>query len=672
MQVARIVAGYSMGKADLLRRAMGKKKKEIIDAEKEPFLEGAVKQGYSRERAGEIFDILVPFADYGFNKSHAAAYSMLSFRTAYLKANFPAEFMAANLTNEIGRADKDKLGEYIEVARKMGIPIDPPDVNRSRKNFTVVDGRIVYGLKAIKGIGDIPAEEIIRGRQDGPYKGFMDFLNRVDIRTVGRKGIELLIQTGAFDTLGQSREILLGNLERAADYAQNIKDESKYGQSSLFGDTEEKLYPDFAFEPFPEKSREEKLRLEKELMGFYLSGHPLDAYREAWERYVRLDLGTLEGSAGGPCVLIGILRGIKAITSKGGRPMAFAALTDYRGEVDLVFFEDTWLRCRDSLEEEGALAVKGKLDTKRGKPAVQVEAVLAGEKLKIPELLESFCAQPLDKYRETWRQLVKLDLGNPGSGAEDEYTLVGTISSLRTIQDKNGKAMAFGSLRDFRGDIDLVFFGKTWENCRDKIAEGKPAALKGRLDKSREKPSFKVGSMLDLDRLERKAGKMAESNTEDGTAEGAPQNPAGGSAWNGGAWGAKAPAGGGIQGGAIPAQGGAGGTNGVLDGAAQDGAPPGGNGGPAGPAREPGAEGPRWRELHIRLDRSPGRRDEDLLPLRDRLIENPGPCQVFIHVPAPEGRETVIRTASQISSSAETSSVDALRRCRGVAEVWGE
>jgi DNA polymerase-3 subunit alpha len=648
MQVARIVAGYSMGKADLLRRAMGKKKKEIIDAEKEPFLTGAVKQGYSREKAGEIFDILVPFADYGFNKSHAAAYSMLSFRTAYLKANFPAEFMAANLTNEIGSADKDKLGEYIEVARKMGIPIDPPDINRSRKNFTVVDGRIVYGLKAIKGIGDIPAEEIIQGRKDGPYKDFMDFLNRVDIKTVGKKGVELLIQTGAFDTLGQSRETLLGNLERAVDYAQNIKDESKYGQSSLFGDTGEKLYPDFTFDPFPGKSREEKLRLEKELMGFYLSGHPLDNYREAWERCVHLDLGNLEGTAGGPCVLIGILKGLKPITSKGGKPMAFATLADYRGEVDLVFFEETWLRCRDSLGEEEIVALKGKLDTKRGKPAIQVEGVLAGEKLKIPELLESFCAQPLDKYRETWRQLVKLDLGNPGKEAEDEYTLVGIISSLRTIQDKNGKPMAFGSLQDFRGDIDLVFFGKTWENCRDKLPEGKPAALKGRLDKSREKPSFKVSSVLDLDRLDKKAGKMAEERTD--RTDGERKDGAEG-------WAGRGPA---------P-------QTALKQSGPQDGPPQ--NAGAQNTVRgAETADPPPWRELHIRLGKSPGRRDEDLLPLRDHLIENPGPCQVYIHVPAPgdQGQETVIRTASQISSSATTASVDALRRCLGVAEVWGE
>ncbi|MDR2020233.1 MAG: DNA polymerase III subunit alpha [Treponema sp.] len=629
MQVARIVAGYSMGKADLLRRAMGKKKKEIIDAEKAPFLEGAMKQGYSREKAGEIYDLLVPFADYGFNKSHAAAYSVLAYQTAYLKANFPAEFMAANLSNEIYSTDKDKLSACIDETGKMGLALDPPDINRSGKLFTVVDNRIVYGFLGIKGIGDRSAEEIVARRREGPYRDFMDFLNRVDIKTIGKKNMELLILTGAFDRLDRRRELLQGNLERAIDYAQNIKDESKYGQSSLFGDTEEKVYPDFVFDEFPEKSREEKLRIEKELTGFYLSGHPMDDCRELWEKYVRLDLGRAESASPGPCVLIGILKGLRAITSKSGRPMAFATLADYRGEIDLVFFEDVWVKNRDRFKENDIIALKGKLDTKRAKPAVHVETVLEAEKLKIPELVESFCVQPLDKYRETWRQFVKLDLGDMAKAPEDEYTLVGTVTNLRPIQDKNGKPMAFGSLQDYRGEIDLVFFGKVWESCRGKIAEGKPAALKGRLDKSREKPSFKVGSALDLERLGKKAEKMAENTTdtrvEEGNADRAPRAAAD----------------------RVPAS--------------------------APPPVEGEKSGREWRELHIRLDSAAARLDEDLLPLRDELMENPGPCQVFIHVPqGTAGRETVIRTASQISASAAPASVNALKRCPVVAEVWGE
>ncbi|MDR2374987.1 MAG: DNA polymerase III subunit alpha [Treponema sp.] len=639
MEVARIVAGYSMGKADLLRRAMGKKKKEIIDAEKTPFLEGALKQGYSREKAGEIYDLLVPFADYGFNKSHAAAYSVLAYQTAYLKANFPAEFMAANLSNEIYSTDKDKLSACIDETRKMGLALDPPDINRSGKLFAVVDNRIVYGFLGIKGIGDRSAEEIVMRRREGPYRDFMDFLNRVDIKTIGKKNMELLILTGAFDTMDRSREILLGNLERAIDYAQNIKDESKYGQSSLFGDIEEKIYPDFTFDEFPDKSREEKLRIEKELTGFYLSGHPMDDCRELWENYVRLNLGDPESIAAGPCVLIGILKGLRAITNKSGRPMAFAVLADYRGEIDLVFFEDTWVKYRDKVTENDIIALKGKLDTKRGKPAVHVEAVLEAEKLRIPELIENFCAQALDKYRETWRKFVKLDLGDPAKAPEEEYTLVGTVTNLRPIQDKNGKDMAFGSLQDYRGEIDLVFFGKVWESCRGKITEGKPAALKGRLDMSREKPNFKVASVLDLERLGKKAEKMAEytTTTEDKTADTALREPP---------------------------------ERVAADKTTTGRTPAAGPGGPVGgtDAGTPGQERP-WRELHIRLGAA--RLDEDLLPLRDELMENSGPCQVFIHVPQGT-RETVIRTASQISANAGPDSINALKRCPAVADVWGE
>jgi DNA polymerase-3 subunit alpha len=167
MEVARIIAGYSMGQADILRRAMGKKVKEILDKEKVPFLEGAAKQGYSARKAGAIYDMLVPFAGYGFNKSHAAAYSVLAYRTAYLKANFPAEFMAANLTNEIYSADKNRLSHCIDETRKMGIKVDPPDINHSGKYFSVVNGRIVYGFLGIKGLGDATAEEIERCRKEG-------------------------------------------------------------------------------------------------------------------------------------------------------------------------------------------------------------------------------------------------------------------------------------------------------------------------------------------------------------------------------------------------------------------------------------------------------------------------------------------------------------------------
>jgi DNA polymerase-3 subunit alpha len=364
MQVAQRIAGYSPGQADMLRRAMGKKKPEIIAKEKKPFIAGALRQGFSEADADRIYEILAPFGGYGFNKSHAAAYSVLSYRTAWLKAHFPAEFMAANLSNEINSTDKEKLPEYIDVARQMGIPLDPPDVNRSDRLFTVAEGRIVYGLKAIKGIGDRPAEEIVACRKEGPYRDFIDFLNRVDIKAVGKKVIELLIQAGAFDrfeSLGQTRDRLGGNLEAAVDYVQGIKDDKKNGQS-LFGDMGEKEYPDFVFKNFPETSRESRLEREKDLLGYYASGHPMDAHRETWKHAADLDLSQLGKTPGGTYTLVGIIKTLRIHRDKKGKAMAFGTLQDYRGEIDLVFFSSVWDACKDKVLEGEVVALKGKID----------------------------------------------------------------------------------------------------------------------------------------------------------------------------------------------------------------------------------------------------------------------------------------------------------------------
>ncbi|MDR0323121.1 MAG: DNA polymerase III subunit alpha, partial [Treponema sp.] len=367
MEVARIIAGYSMGQADLLRRAMGKKKKEIIDKEKITFLQGAVRQGYTERKAREIYDMLVPFADYGFNKSHAAAYSVLAYQTAYLKANFPAEFMAANMTNDIHSTDKNKLSYCIDEARRMEIEVRPPDINSSGKLFNVVDGKIVYGFLGIKGLGEASAEEIVKTRKNGPYKSLIDFLERVDIRAAGKKNIELLIQTGAFDGFGITRETLAGNLEKLVEYALKKKEDKIAGQNSLFEDTDEKEFPDYKFEAFPEKSRIEKLNLEKQLIGFYFSGHPMDEYKEIWQRAVNVNLAQTETIKPGNCVLVGIIKNIRSITTAKGNKMAFAVLADYNGEIDAAFFSDTWARYMSRVENDKVFIMKGKIDYQKDK-----------------------------------------------------------------------------------------------------------------------------------------------------------------------------------------------------------------------------------------------------------------------------------------------------------------
>jgi DNA polymerase-3 subunit alpha len=517
MQVAQKIAGYTPGRADKLRKAMGKKKREIIEKEKGPFIAGAVKQGFSEADADRIYEILAPFGGYGFNKSHAAAYSVLSFRTAYLKAHFPAEFMAANLSNEINATDKEKLPEYIEVSRKLGIPVDSPDINHSDRLFSVHEGHIVYGLNAIKGIGDRPAEEIIECRKKGPYRDFIDFLNRVDIKTVGKKVVELLVKTGAFDSFGMSRDRLMGNFEAAVEYVQSIKDDRQKGMS-LFGDSGEKEYPDFEFRDFPETSREEWLETEKQLLGFYASGHPMDKYREIWRRMVRIDLGHPESFGAGSCMLAGIIKNVKTWLSKGGK-MAWVTLADYNGEIECTFFPAVWGTYQDVIETGTFAILRGKMQQNKGQWGFLADEYIRAEDAEAAARQEEVQKQKWEKYRNTWKYMADLKSAALRNTAKGNYTVVGILVSLREKKDSKGGDMAFGTLRDYQGDIDLVFFASAWKDCRDLLTVNEFTALKGNIDpqndKNPEKPGFKVTSVADLGRLTRAAAKKAGQEPAD-------------------------------------------------------------------------------------------------------------------------------------------------------------
>ncbi|MFA6938549.1 MAG: DNA polymerase III subunit alpha, partial [Treponema sp.] len=404
MQVAQKIAGFSLGGADMLRRAMGKKKLDVLMAKKKEFEDGAVKSGFTKEHADEIFDIMIPFAGYGFNKSHAAAYSVVAYRTAWLKANKPAEFMAANLTNEI--TSTDKLPVYIEEARKMGIPVDPPDVNRSDEIFDVVDGRIVFGLKGIKGMGESAAEAIVQEREkNGPYKSFMDFLDRIDLKSVNKKAFEVLIKTGGFDKLGKNRATLIANYEKAIEYEESKRTGGEYGQVSLFEDAGEKEFADYKFEEVEEMPQMELLNMEKELIGCFVSGHPLDKYRKTIENCVTCTSENIEkcaasskaekeslkesgGSywamkdAGTSYIALGMLQNIHTIVTKKGMQMSFAKLTDFHGQIDLTFFPKTWESLKGKLQPDGIYAFKGKVDGSRDTPSLLVDSLEDIESLK--------------------------------------------------------------------------------------------------------------------------------------------------------------------------------------------------------------------------------------------------------------------------------------------------
>ena len=637
MQAARIIAGFTLGHADELRRAMGKKIKEKMEKEKVVFFEGAKKRGYKEGRVNEIWELLIPFSDYGFNKSHSAGYAVVAYRTAYLKANFPAEFMAANLTNEIHSQDKNKLSECIGEARKMGLEIVPPDINRSGKLFSVVDGKIVYGLLGIKGLGEATADAIVLGRQEKPYKNFMDFLDRVDFRLAGKGIAEKLIQTGAFDCFGVKRENLMGNLERAIDYAQKNKEDRQYGQSSLFGDSGAEL-PEFKFEEFNEMSRTEKLNTEKQLIGFYLSGHPMDEYKKIWQKSVKVNLGEPEKLAPGNYILVGLIKTKKTYTGKSGE-MAFASLADYNGEIELTFFPRAWEKCRDHVDVDKVVILRGKIEYQKDK---ERRSFIVDDWVSSQEVDGALAEQEAQerrwgKFRTAWTYMADLKCGNAAGAEKGNYTILGFLKNLREFSDKNGNEMAFGTLQDFEGEIDLVFFNKVWSQYGDLLKLDEFFALKGSIDpendRNPKKPGFRVSSIADLASLTRTAARkaaagekppQAKTTAASSSAAALPQSPT------------------------TPAY----------------------SSSPEKQERVPeyGAGGGAAQTIHIRLINDIT--DNGLHALRDCLAANVGICPVFIHIQE-ASIEKIIRAATGINSP-DDAALESLGNCSAVAQAWRE
>lgn len=385
MEVAQIIGGFSLGKADILRRAMGKKKEEEMNRMKEEFVQGAVSKGYESSLAEKIFDILTPFAGYGFNKSHAAAYSVLAYKTAYLKANYPHEFMAANLTNEMN--DTDKMGEYLLEVKEMGIEVLPPSINYSQNFFTVQDEKIVYGLSAVKNIGTGVIEDVLKERQEnGDFKSLIDFCERLDSRSINKKFIESGIYAGIFDELGMNRATMLHNAERLINYVGVDRKNAQRGQISLFGE-EMKASVAFIFEEKEELTSRELLEKEKELLGFYISGHPLDPYLSFHKTHSTLNLSERREDLDNKKTysLVGILSSLRVIQTKAtGARMAFGRLSSFDGEVEVSFFQKTFAQYESLVYQDNVILVKGRLD--RNSPDIKLIAdeVLSAQVINTP------------------------------------------------------------------------------------------------------------------------------------------------------------------------------------------------------------------------------------------------------------------------------------------------
>ncbi|MDD3056955.1 MAG: DNA polymerase III subunit alpha [Sphaerochaeta sp.] len=412
MKVAQIIAGYSLGSADILRRIMGKKKVAALEKEKVKFIAGAKALGRSEQHANEIFEMLEPFAGYGFNKSHAVAYSVVAYQTAFLKANYPAEFWAANLTNEMG--SPDKFSEYLQVAKDQGLEILPPSVNYSDKHFSVVDGKIVYGLAGIKNVGEGVVELLVRERDTaGPFKDFLDFLTRLDTKAMNTKLLESLIKAGAFDTLGTNRPTLLENLGDAITYVQKRKEATAYGQISLFDEETEASMETFSMREVEDWKIPEKLEMEKGLLGFYISGHPLDAYAQAINQRVTVNTSKLEQMPfGRPTNIIAMVSSIRPYTTQKGGIMGFLQLTDRNATFDATLFPKMFEQYRDIVRVDGIFGFIGKFDNSRGNDKISflIEQIFEDPNQLAPlavsrchiELEKSFCStEHISHLRDT-------------------------------------------------------------------------------------------------------------------------------------------------------------------------------------------------------------------------------------------------------------------------------
>lgn len=380
MEIVRALGGFTLGAADMLRRAMGKKKPEIIDKARGDFVSGCVAHGLQEKTASDIFELLKYFGGYGFNKSHSAAYAFVTYQTAWLKANYPPEFMAATMTSVMDSADK--VPKYIEHCRAMGIEVLPPDINESGDKFNVVGGKIRFAMSAVKNVGREAVRHIVAEREaHGPYKSLLDFCER---QQLNRKMLESLIRCGALDSLGETRATMLASVERVLDLSKKLAEDKQSDQLSLFdfGLAAEAQSPAVELVRRPEFPFRELLDMEKETLGFYISGHPFDAYRPYVARKISHTLSALyEAEEGTEITTAGMIGSVTRRFTKNGLPMANLTLEDESASLRCTLFPRDYERLRDQVIEGRAVVVRAKVKDNGGNPELTLSEILPPCKL---------------------------------------------------------------------------------------------------------------------------------------------------------------------------------------------------------------------------------------------------------------------------------------------------
>jgi DNA polymerase III subunit alpha len=408
MRIASDLAGFSLGQADMLRRAMGKKKPEVMERQRELFIAGAVAHDVSKKKAAKIFDLMNYFSGYGFNKSHAAAYAVVSIETAYLKAHHPAAFMAASMTCDM--SDTNRLMVLLDECRSLGLGFHPPDVNAGGVGFGLANGEITYGLAAIKNVGAQAIESIVAARGDRSFADLYDFCERVDLRLVNRRVVENLIQSGAMDCLPGTRSRKMATLERILAQAQKRQSERERGQTFLGFLDGRTGAESVELEDVPEWDESVRLHREKESLGFYFSGHPLDRYAQVLGKIINVSTASLPEKRDREPVVLAVLVGeVKVILDRKGNPMAFATVEDLQGSIEVIVFSDCYKKRRAKLQQDAIVVVAGKVSVK-GQGDVKViadeiytieEAIASlSRKLHLTIRPEAFGPEGIDRLKE--------------------------------------------------------------------------------------------------------------------------------------------------------------------------------------------------------------------------------------------------------------------------------
>lgn len=414
MQIAQVLAGYTLGGADLLRRAMGKKKPEEMAKQREVFAEGAKNNGIDPDLATKIFDLVEKFAGYGFNKSHSAAYALVSYQTAWLKAHYPAAFMAAVLSADMDNTDK--VVTLIDECRDMQLKVEPPNINLCEHRFTVDESEdnsgIIYGLGAIKGVGGAAIEGVVLERaENGPYKDLFDFCQRIDLRKVNRRTLEALVYSGAMDVFGQTRATLLATLPAALQVAEQHSRNASAGIEDMFGMSSQADNGPVSYNIHPEWQEEQRLAGEKQSLGLYLTGHPIERYVVELSDFVTARIADLNPTREQTVIVAGLVVAMRVMNTRRGDKMAFVTLDDRSGRIEMAVFSDVFESCRDMLSKDKLVVVAGE---------VSVDDYSGGYKMSAKQIYD------INQAREQYARylLISVDMARAGNGFVPELQSV--------------------------------------------------------------------------------------------------------------------------------------------------------------------------------------------------------------------------------------------------------